>query len=97
MHGDNGFVYYKRQSVSRQHMRAYGHKLNDGDIVGFGIIWETNEVFLTHNGEWMGVILAQINSTTSQLYPSIGLRSKGALVKLNFGAKPFIFDFSVRT
>ena len=30
------------------------------------------------------------------LYPTVGLESKGAIIEVNFGQKPFIFDIQLR-
>lgn len=50
------------------------------------------ELFFTLNGRFLGVAATGINHYTVR--PSVGLMSTGAAVFTNFGATPFLWDFS---
>lgn len=70
--------------------RQWGKRFGAGDVVGCGIIWDTGEVFYSLNGEFLGV--AYRATTSAQYYAAVGFRNALAHVKMNFGAKPFVFD-----
>ena len=69
----------------------YGPTFTTGDVVGAGLHTETNDVFFTKNGEWLGVAFRDVSCVTP-LYPTVGLHSKDERVSTNFGSAPFAFD-----
>ena len=68
----------------------YGPMFTTGDVVGAGLHTETNEIFFTKNGEWLGVAFRDVCITP--LYPTVGLHSKDERVSTNFGSDSFTFD-----
>jgi len=94
-HGDTGAVFWNKSGD--EYDVGFGPQVRDGDVLGLGIIWTTNEVFLTHNGKFLGVAWTGVPATTTEYYPSIGLRTAGSEITINFGAKPFVFDFFAGT
>jgi hypothetical protein len=97
VHGDTGQSFNNAVPGNEPVDLKYVRQWRDGDVVGLGIIWETNEVFFTLNGEWMGVVWTALPPKVNKLYPSIGMRSRGACAKINFGAQPFQYDFKTST
>lgn len=91
LHGDNGDFY-----INENPGVSFSLRFQEGDTVGMGICRQTKEIFLTMNGQMLGVAAtlepAEENYT---LYPSIGLRTPGSQVTVNFGQQPFKFDFVV--
>lgn len=69
----------------------YGPTFTTGDVVGAGLHTETNDIFFTKNGEWLGVAFR--NVCVAPLYPTVGLHSKDERVSMNYGSAPFAFDF----
>jgi hypothetical protein len=59
-------------------------------VVGAGLHTETNDIFFTKNGKWLGVAFRDVCITP--LYPTVGLHSKDERVSTNFGSAPFAFD-----
>jgi hypothetical protein len=60
-----------------------------GDVVGCGIDFARMHVFFTRNGTLLGKYpIRQIQG----LYPTIGSRTMGEKVTVNFGRQPFVFD-----
>ncbi|KDE02423.1 hypothetical protein MVLG_07019 [Microbotryum lychnidis-dioicae p1A1 Lamole] len=59
------------------------HRPKDADKKGGG------RAFFTKNGEFLGYAFSNLHGF---LYPSVGLRTPGEIVKANFGAEPFRFD-----
>lgn len=84
-HGDDG----KKYSGSGLGTH-YGPTFTTGDVVGAGLHTETNEIFFTKNGEWLGVAFRDVCITP--LYPTVGLHSKDERVSTNFGSDSFAFD-----
>jgi hypothetical protein len=89
-HGDDGQVFHNNGQG-----KPWGPRYNTGDIIGCGINFKTGEVFFTKNGEFLGV--AYQGAKGKAYYATVGFRNPLAKAKLNFGATPFKFDFSVRS
>lgn len=66
-----------------------------GDVVGAGLHTESNDVFFTKNGEWLGVAFHDV--CTTPLFPTVGLHSKDERVSANFGSSGFAFDLEAYT
>lgn len=69
---------------------------NKGDILGIGYIFERNEIFYTMNGKFLGTLPYPIDEEFS-LLPFIGLGSGYTIAHVNFGERPFKFDFTAPT
>ncbi|ORY67939.1 concanavalin A-like lectin/glucanase domain-containing protein [Leucosporidium creatinivorum] len=50
---------------------------------------EGGRVFFTKNGDMLGYAFSNVHG---KLYPSVGLRTPGEVVRANFGSEPFKFD-----
>ena len=87
-HGDDGCIF--RQAAIGT---SYGPKFTsvDGDVVGCGINFYSNTIFYTYNGAFVGVAVSDL--AVKELYPVVGLRSKGESIQANFGQAEFVFDF----
>eukprot|EP01102_Stenamoeba_stenopodia_P015039 TRINITY_DN5083_c0_g2_i2.p1 TRINITY_DN5083_c0_g2~~TRINITY_DN5083_c0_g2_i2.p1 ORF type:complete len:1019 (-),score=177.26 TRINITY_DN5083_c0_g2_i2:64-3066(-) len=89
-HSDLRRFYYQEG-----HGILYGPQLFAGDTVGCGFIFDTGQVFFTRNGEYLGVACREM-STAKPLFAAVGL-TPGAIARINFGLKPFLFQFDVPT
>ncbi|GLC55921.1 hypothetical protein PLESTB_001044600 [Pleodorina starrii] len=83
-HGDDG-----KKFIGSGHGEDYGPTFSTGDTVGAGIHMGRQELFFTKNGTKLKMAHRPVRSG---LYPTIGLHSKGEMVQVNFGQKPFVFD-----
>ncbi|KAK9743286.1 hypothetical protein RND81_03G229200 [Saponaria officinalis] len=82
--GDDGLLYYDGPSGE-----PFGPTFTEGDTVGAGINYATQELFFTKNGVIVGTASKNVKC---QLFPSIGLHSKNEEVTVNFRKEPFLFD-----
>ncbi|KAM0753364.1 competence/damage-inducible protein CinA [Meredithblackwellia eburnea MCA 4105] len=100
-HGDDG-----RAFCSTGTGETYGPTFTTGDVIGCGVdftdAWpedsfgddlkgshkEGGRAFFTKNGEFLGYAFSNL---TGKLYPSVGLRTAGEMVRANFGSEPFVF------
>ncbi|KAE9381048.1 ankyrin [Stipitochalara longipes BDJ] len=86
-HGDDGYCYAEGEK------RMLGWpKFGTGDTVGCCIDWRGKEesvVFFTLNGTRLEPSLPLARR---RLYPAVGLKSKGAAVRANFGAQDFQYN-----
>ncbi|KAK4052488.1 hypothetical protein OIV83_002290 [Microbotryomycetes sp. JL201] len=102
-HGDDG-----RAFCCLGTGESFGPTFTTGDVIGCGIDWTDAgpkgkdkgrpkdadkkggaRAFFTKNGEFLGYAFANLHG---DLYPSVGLRTPGEVVKVNFGHEPFKFD-----
>ncbi|KAM0790579.1 hypothetical protein ACM66B_004446 [Microbotryomycetes sp. NB124-2] len=102
-HGDDG-----RAFCCLGTGESFGPTFTTGDVIGCGIDWTDAgpkgkdkgrpkdadkkggaRAFFTKNGEFLGYAFANLHG---DLYPSVGLRTPGEVVRVNFGHKPFKFD-----
>lgn len=83
-HGDDGHSFCCQGTG-----KDYGPKFSTGDVIGCAINFASGECFYTKNGVHLGVAFTGLSGA---LYPSIGLRTIGEQVRVNFGAEPFVFD-----
>lgn len=83
-HGDDGHSFCCQGTG-----QEYGPKFTTGDVIGCAINFASGECFYTKNGVHLGVAFTGL---TGDLYPSIGLKTIGEQVRVNFGAQPFVFD-----
>lgn len=83
-HGDDGHS-FSCQTTGQD----YGPKFTTGDVVGCAVNFGSGECFYTKNGVHLGTAFTGLSG---DLYPSIGLKTIGEQVRVNFGAQPFVFD-----
>jgi len=83
-HSDDGRKFDNGQSFN------YGPKYGIGDTIGCGIDYEKMEIFFTLNGKSLA---ASKNAPSEPLWPIVGIDTNN-LITLNFGKKPFKYDFS---
>ncbi|RHZ84509.1 hypothetical protein Glove_80g44 [Diversispora epigaea] len=83
-HGDDGMK-FSSSGVGV----SYGPLFTTGDTIGVGINFFNRTAFYTKNGIHIGTAFENVEGN---LYPMIGLRSRGEIVEANFGRRPFKFD-----
>jgi Ran-binding protein 9/10 len=92
-HGDDGHSFCC-QGIGK----TYGPTFTTGDIVGCCINFRKNIAFYTKNGVELDTAFQNLTFDTpgktgkGDFYPSVGLRTPGEHVRVNFGQKPFVFD-----
>jgi hypothetical protein len=92
-HGDDGHSFCC-QGVGK----TYGPTFTTGDIVGCCINFRKGIAFYTKNGVELDTAFRDLTFDTvgktgkGDFYPSVGLRTPGEHVRVNFGQKPFVFD-----
>src|SRR5690606_35607982 len=84
----NGKKYTSNEEYNYQRNASY----SIGDVIGCGYNKETQEIFFTKNGVYLGTAFRNVPQTQTY-YPTIGLQSPGDKVKANFGQENFVFDF----
>lgn len=93
-HGDDGNK-FQCQGKGKQ----YGPTFSTNDTVGCGINFMDRTAFYTRNGLYLGEAFSDLPVELSvPIYPCVGLRTQGEIIRANFGASPFLFDidFHVR-
>ncbi|ORY76971.1 concanavalin A-like lectin/glucanase domain-containing protein [Protomyces lactucae-debilis] len=86
-HGDDGHSFCCQGTG-----KEYGPTFTTGDTIGCALNFSSGECFYTKNGVHLGVAFTGITTASGPLFPSIGLRTIGEHVRVNFGAQPFVFD-----
>lgn len=83
-HGDDGLLY-------RGHGKgeAFGPTYTEGDTVGGGINYATQEFFFTKNGTFVGKAFKDVKGP---LFPTVAVHSQNEEITVNFGKDPFVFD-----
>ncbi|KAI9316471.1 concanavalin A-like lectin/glucanase domain-containing protein, partial [Dichotomocladium elegans] len=90
-HGDDGRAFEARYGPVDLTDDAFGPQFTLADAIGCGIDVENQLIFYTKNGEFLGLAFESFTST-SGLYPCVGLNAPNTCVVANFGALPFLFD-----
>lgn len=83
-HGDDGHSFCCQGTG-----KPYGPQFTTGDVVGCAVNFRNGTAFYTKNGVDLGTAFRDLKGT---LYPAVGLRTAGEHVRVNFGARPFVFD-----
>eukprot|EP00163_Fabomonas_tropica_P015870 TRINITY_DN28717_c0_g1_i1.p1 TRINITY_DN28717_c0_g1~~TRINITY_DN28717_c0_g1_i1.p1 ORF type:complete len:485 (-),score=81.42 TRINITY_DN28717_c0_g1_i1:181-1635(-) len=83
-HGDDGNSF--RESGRGN---PYGPTFTTGDVIGCGIDFAQHHIFYTVNGVHRGVAFRDVKGL---LYPTVGLRTPGEVLDVNFGQHPFVYD-----
>ncbi|KAG1656322.1 hypothetical protein FOA52_006653 [Chlamydomonas sp. UWO 241] len=83
-HGDDG-----KKFGGNGKGEDYGPKFGKGDTVGAAYSLSTQEIFFTKNGVKLRTAFRRIRG---ELFPTLGLHSKGEVVRVNFGQAPFKYD-----
>ena len=100
-HGDDGFCF-----VGTGHGVPFGPGFSTGDVVGCGVDFVKGEIFFTKNSVYLGspASIEEVfkNAAASQLaapaanalslFPIVGFRTPGEVIKGNFGSEAFAFD-----
>ena len=89
-HGDDGG--YFRENGYPGHQQ-YGPTFGTNDVIGCGINFKTRSCFFTKNGKCLGTVFK--NMPLINLYPTVGVHSKGEIVSINFGQKPFLYNIKM--
>ncbi|KIW11659.1 hypothetical protein PV08_10961 [Exophiala spinifera] len=86
-HGDDGKMFCGEHSG-----RHYGPTFDAGDVIGCGVNFNAGHAFFTKNGQDLGVCFKELKKDL-RLFPTVGMKKHtGALVAVNFGQRPFVFD-----
>ncbi|CAJ0754870.1 5518_t:CDS:10 [Entrophospora sp. SA101] len=83
-HGDDGHSFCCSGTG-----KPYGPTFTTGDIIGCCLNFRDNTAFYTKNGKHLGIAFRDLKGT---LYPSIGLRTQGESLEVNFGQKKFKYS-----
>ncbi|KAH8920858.1 SPRY-domain-containing protein [Atractiella rhizophila] len=91
-HGDDGFIFEASGNGT-----AFGPKFTTGDTIGVGLDWtwgagedkDGARAFFTKNGRWINYAFEGVKGA---FYPSVGMRTPGESVRVNFGQDGFKFD-----
>jgi ankyrin repeat protein len=90
LHGDDGAVFHNSGNG-----KSFCEPFHVDDVIGCGINWQTNEVFFTRNGRFLGVAYRGPRST--EYWATVGMETRGTQTRVNFGSHPFHFGFQIPT
>lgn len=74
-----------------------GHRWGLNDTVGVGYIFATGETFFTLNGRFLGVPVSSDVFQGTEMRAVIGAGSSDIKLNVNFGTRPFRFNFHAST
>ena len=88
-HGDDGHTF-----CGSGIGRVYGPTFTAGDHIGCCLNFREGIAFYTKNGVQLATAFRNLrpDEEVRRLYPTVGLRSPGEHVRVNFGTEPFMFD-----
>jgi hypothetical protein len=85
-HGDDGQFYGTGKT---------GPTFTSGDVIGMGVHFKSNSVFVTKNGKYLGAPFVTkeggMAGPVKKLFPAVST-GRGAVLEANFGGKPFAFQ-----
>ena len=87
-HADDGNVYNQSGTGI-----SYGPTFTTGDVVGCCVNFIENNAFFTKNGTPLGGAFRDLKLIAG-VFPTVGLRTIGECVDVNFGYTPFVFDIN---
>ncbi|KAJ3067972.1 Ran-binding protein 9, partial [Rhizoclosmatium hyalinum] len=85
-HGDDGFLF---ESTGKG--KPYGPTYTKGDTIGCIVNFMDNTMSFTKNGILIGVAFRDLKPDVP-LYPTVGFRTHGESMQINFGETLFKFD-----
>ncbi|KAI1176616.1 ran-binding protein [Nemania sp. FL0916] len=83
-HGDDGDI-YSGGNVGKKYKET---TFTTQDVIGCGVNFRTGQAFFTKNGVNLGPAFRDIKG---KLYPVVGIKKAGELIRVNFGQSPFVF------
>lgn len=89
-HGDDGNSFACQTNGKPYSPVPYGPTFSTNDIIGCAINFRNGTAFYTKNGISLGVAFKDVKG--SALYPTVGMRTVGEHIRVNFGQRPFMFD-----
>lgn len=86
-HADDGNLYRGAGTGT-----AFGPSYTTNDVIGCGVNFSEKSFFFTKNGILIGEIGNLKDKFHLPFFPSVGCRTVGEILSLNFGKSSFIFD-----
>ncbi|KAI1290615.1 ran-binding protein [Xylaria venustula] len=83
-HGDDGDI-YSGHNVGKKYKDT---TFSAGDVIGCGVNFRTGHAFFTKNGTNLGPAFRDVKG---KLYPVVGIKKAGEVIRVNFGQSPFVF------
>eukprot|EP01120_Amphizonella_sp_Union-15-10_P015668 TRINITY_DN8101_c0_g1_i1.p1 TRINITY_DN8101_c0_g1~~TRINITY_DN8101_c0_g1_i1.p1 ORF type:complete len:562 (-),score=63.47 TRINITY_DN8101_c0_g1_i1:29-1714(-) len=86
-HGDDGKAF--NINTTGPSGKAFGPTWGKDSIVGCGYDQDSEEIFFTLNGVYLGVAFQKV--PPQEYYPCIGMKYGGTRVQVNLGKEPFVY------
>lgn len=92
-HGDDGHVFH-----ASGWGESWGPTFTTDDVIGCCLDFQRKLIFYTKNGKLLDVAFRDLSfeppsePPEDDIYPTIGLQSVGARVRINFGKDRFLFN-----
>lgn len=87
-HSDDGRICVRGEAT-----RAFGPRIQAGDVLGCGLNFNSGTIFYTKNGLPLGTAFSSVPVSKCDMYPCIGFKA-GSVLNTNFGSnnQRFLFD-----